>query len=275
MALYAYWMFHDRQTPVSSGRRWTWLRRLRFWHFFRSYFPVQVIRSQKIDPKKKYVIGINPHGIWSVSAWANFVSDNNAFPGLDYRIVTVSPNFYVPFWREFVLGLGAIDASRESCKDCLRKNISVAIVVGGAAEALDARPGTNTLVLARRFGFIRLAIEHGADLVPVFSFGENALYYQFPNPPGSRIRSIQNWMISVFGFYFPLLGNLLPRRRPIITVIGDPISVPYDSNPSRSLISTVHAQYVKALYELYNTHKHLDQSVVNDLDIGNYTTSKL
>lgn len=47
------------------------------------------------------------------------------------------------------------------------------IVVGGAAESLSARPGTADLTLRRRLGFIKLAIREGADLVPVFSFGEN------------------------------------------------------------------------------------------------------
>lgn len=50
---------------------------------------------------------------------------------------------------------------------------SLTIVVGGAAESLSARPGTADLVLRRRLGFIKLAIREGADLVPVFSFGEN------------------------------------------------------------------------------------------------------
>jgi hypothetical protein len=47
------------------------------------------------------------------------------------------------------------------------------IVVGGAAESLSARPGTADLTLKRRMGFIKLAMRQGADLVPVFSFGEN------------------------------------------------------------------------------------------------------
>jgi hypothetical protein len=50
---------------------------------------------------------------------------------------------------------------------------SLTIVVGGAAESLSAHPGTADLTLKRRKGFIKLAIRGGADLVPVFSFGEN------------------------------------------------------------------------------------------------------
>lgn len=50
---------------------------------------------------------------------------------------------------------------------------ALTIVVGGAAESLSAHPGTADLTLKRRMGFIKLAIRQGADLVPVFSFGEN------------------------------------------------------------------------------------------------------
>lgn len=50
---------------------------------------------------------------------------------------------------------------------------ALTIVVGGAAESLSAHPGTADLTLKRRKGFIKLAIRQGADLVPVFSFGEN------------------------------------------------------------------------------------------------------
>lgn len=37
----------------------------------------------------------------------------------------------------------------------------LAIIVGGAQEALDARPGSYTLLLKNRKGFVRVAIEHG------------------------------------------------------------------------------------------------------------------
>jgi len=38
---------------------------------------------------------------------------------------------------------------------------------------LSAHPGTADLTLKKRIGFIKMAIKEGADLVPVFSFGEN------------------------------------------------------------------------------------------------------
>ncbi len=51
-------------------------------------------------------------------------------------------------------------------------------VSGGAAEALDARPGNHILTLQNRRGFVRIALETGAYLIPVYSFGENDLFIQ-------------------------------------------------------------------------------------------------
>ena len=41
------------------------------------------------------------------------------------------------------------------------------LVVGGARESLDARPDTLTLTIANRKGFVKLAIDTNAPLVPV------------------------------------------------------------------------------------------------------------
>ncbi len=104
---------------------------------------------------------------------------------------------------------------------------SIMIVVGGASEALDSHPGTFDLVLRRLKGIFRLAYQHGASLVPVISFGENDVYQQVPNPPGSRIRSFQTTFLKWFGFSMPLFWGrgifnytigLIPQRKPINTV---------------------------------------------------------
>jgi 2-acylglycerol O-acyltransferase 2 len=65
--------------------------------------------------------------------------------------------------------------------DC-RKNgpgSAITIVVGGAEESLHARPGVLELILKKRHGFIRIAIESGSLLVPILSFGENGISIPF------------------------------------------------------------------------------------------------
>ena len=70
---------------------------------------------------------------------------------------------------------GVASVSKGSCHNILSQGPgnAITIVVGGAAESLSAHPGTADLTLKKRFGFIKMAIRAGADLVPVFSFGEN------------------------------------------------------------------------------------------------------
>ena len=46
---------------------------------------------------------------------------------------------------------------------------------GGAAEALDAHPGKLELTLRKRKGFVRIALQTGASLVPSLAYGENDL----------------------------------------------------------------------------------------------------
>lgn len=59
---------------------------------------------------------------------------------------------------------GLVPSDKDTASYVLRRrgggNV-LAIAVGGAQEALDARPGAFTLLLKNRKGFVRLAIEHG------------------------------------------------------------------------------------------------------------------
>ncbi|RYG41472.1 hypothetical protein EON68_03050, partial [archaeon] len=125
-----------------------------------------------------------------------------------------------------LMALGFVDVSRSSIHHLLTHGTSVMIVVGGAQETLHARPGSADLVLKKRRGFVRLALEHGASLVPVYHFGENDLYGQFNNPV---LRKMQDLAIKVLGFTIPVIRGrgmfqydwgFLPRRLPLHTVMG-------------------------------------------------------
>jgi hypothetical protein len=62
--------------------------------------------------------------------------------------MTLEVNFKLPFMREFLLLHGVVDASKTACLMVLGKGSGQAILlaVGGAQEALLARPGTYDLV---------------------------------------------------------------------------------------------------------------------------------
>lgn len=145
-----------------------------------------------------------------MGAFSNFATDatgfSKLFPGIKPSLLTLNSNFNIPFYRDLIMALGIAAVSRRSCENILSSGPgrSIVIVVGGAAESLNARPGVADLVLRKRLGFIRLAIKHQAELVPVFSFGENELYDQVGNEAGSKIYMYQKKMQAMLGYTMPL-----------------------------------------------------------------------
>jgi 2-acylglycerol O-acyltransferase 2 len=156
------------------------------------------------------LFGYHPHGIIAMGAVCTFASEGNGFsklyPGIKPSLGTLASNFRIPFHRDYILAQGLCSVSRKSCKAVLSSGPgrSMAIVVGGAAESLVSRPGTINLVLKKRLGFVRIAVETGASLVPVLSFGENDMFKQVKNEDGSFIRTFQKKTQQILGFTFPL-----------------------------------------------------------------------
>ena len=74
---------------------------------------------------------------------------------------------------------------------CSGKGQSIMLAIGGATESLYAGPGTMDLVLCRRKGFVRVALQTGASLVPVINFGENKVYSTIRGNPNSGLRKFQ------------------------------------------------------------------------------------
>ena len=159
-------------------------------------------------------------------------------------------------------------ASRENIDSLLqrpeegtpRTGRAVVVVIGGAQEALYARPGVVSLVLAKRLGLVKKSLQHGVPLVPCFAFGENDLFLQEVSAPGSWTRMIQDVLHKITTISFPLLDGrmiIIPRRAPVTVVVGAPVEVeggPVES-PTMEAIQEHHAKYVTALKELYEKHK--------------------
>jgi 2-acylglycerol O-acyltransferase 2 len=210
-----------------------------------------------------------------MGALCNFATNatgfEELFPGVDLRLLTLAMNFKVPFFREFLLGLGINDASGDSCRRNLTRGrgSSIMLVVGGARESLETKPGHLDVVLQKRKGFVKMALRTGASLVPVMSFGENDVFGIYSN---STMFKWQVKMQKKLGFAVPmfygkaLAGGLLhrvfgmdvgvmPLRVPIHSVVGRPIHVEKDEKPSQESIDKVHQQYMDELKRITDEYR--------------------
>ncbi|XP_022098626.1 2-acylglycerol O-acyltransferase 2-A-like [Acanthaster planci] len=267
------WSYYDRKTPRKGGRRLPWLR-VRYmpqWACIRDYFPISLIKTADLDPNHNYLFAVHPHGIMSIGAVINFGSEvtgfSEKFPGITPSLLTLQGWFKIPLARDYLMMGGLCPVSKESIDWLLGHSgpgRSVAIVVGGASESLESHPNHHVVYLQKRKGFIKRAIENGAHLVPCYSFGEADIFKQFPNPPGSFLRAIQNRLSKLMGFAPPVFHGrgifnysfgLLPFRRPISTVVGKALPVEKIVNPSNEEIDKVHWEYMNELRALFDEHK--------------------
>ena len=116
--------------------------------------------------------------------------------------------------------------------------------------------------LLNRKGFIRIAIQSGASVVPAIGFGENELFHTVDNETpglGRNLYKLQVLMMKHFSFSAPVVTNLLPKREKVVVVMGQPISTKGSkcSEPSQELIDRIHKEYCEQVERVWNEHKDL------------------
>ncbi|KAJ3122492.1 diacylglycerol O-acyltransferase 1 [Nowakowskiella sp. JEL0407] len=246
MLLYLTFIIFDT-APSSGGRKVTGkfsIIRTKIVDNCAKYFPWEIVADGKLNENEgPYLFVCHPHGLWGFGTWMTIAGSTfmEKYPKINAYVATINISFLIPFIRDILLSFGFIPVTKTSIKSILKKGKSyaAAIVVGGAAESLLMKPGTNRLVLNRRKGFVKLAIQTGAHLVPVYSFGETNTYNMYSN---AYIAIAQKYIAKILG-------------TPIWTVVGDPVIVEKNQNPSQEEIDALHAKYVSALRTLYAKYR--------------------
>uniref|UniRef100_A0A0N4Z0L4 Acyltransferase n=1 Tax=Parastrongyloides trichosuri TaxID=131310 RepID=A0A0N4Z0L4_PARTI len=270
---FGWWLILDRDTYKTGGSRKSWMRNCILWKWMANYFPIKLHKTAELRSDRNYIIGCHPHGILSFGHFLNFATESTGFsemfPGIVPSLVTLPSQFLIPFRREIVKWTGSISSDVESIQHTLEHpggGRAACIVIGGAEEALDAKPDTNDLILSRRKGFCRLALKNGASLVPLYNFGENKLYNQVTNEKGGRLRAFQTKFKDITGFSAPIFmgrgifqysWGILPYRQELNTVIGTPIEVDKieGRDPTKEEIDELHKKYCDSLIKLFDDNK--------------------
>lgn len=268
---YLVWFAYDFHVPRRGSRSSAIFRNYWLWKYLAGYFPMKLVKTADLPADRNYIIGVHPHGIIGFATFVTFVTEgtnfSQLFPGITRFPITLPMQFWFPIRREVLTLTGTISSDKEAIEYVLDrpgKGYAVAIVPGGAAEALDSHPDTYDLTLKNRKGFVRLAIKHGANLVPSYHFGENKIYSQVPNPPGSRLRKFQEQLKKWTGATIPIfygrgvvsnIIGLMPYRKEIVTVVGAPVRVKENAHPSEEEVDEVHAEYCRQLTNLFDEHK--------------------
>jgi diacylglycerol O-acyltransferase 2, plant len=195
-------------------------------------FQVLAAPGAKFDREKRYVFGYAPHGLFPIGA--AYLPCTPAFKkivknAVDPCTLTASVVFQLPFLRDLLFWVGARVVNRSTFVMSLRERGSVIMVPGGQAELVEAYQAAKSknpalVVCSRHKGFIRLAVQENAALVPVVVFGEvTSLRNAIVMP------RLQRATYKLLGFPIPFLmagrGGILPlpSKTGLRFVIGRPI----------------------------------------------------
>ncbi|KAL6751324.1 hypothetical protein V8C86DRAFT_2780175, partial [Haematococcus lacustris] len=132
-----------------------------------------------------------------------------------------------------------------------------------AAGASEEEGGSvdRLVIYAGHKGFVRLAIEQQAALVPVLALGE---VLQLRNV--IRWPNLQRWTYKRVGFPFPFIiagrwwAPPLPLRVPLVYVLGEPL-LPPPLPPSgapvpQEAVDALHTAFYSQLEAMYQRHRH-------------------
>ncbi|XP_039428745.1 2-acylglycerol O-acyltransferase 2-A-like isoform X2 [Culex pipiens pallens] len=282
--IYGIFIYIDRKAGVNGGRGQglKWFRNLYCWKLLQSYFPAKLHKTVDLPADRNYIFAAFPHGVLSTSTFLNYATDTTGFyrlfPGIRSKPCTLNFHFVIPFFREILLNWGLGSCASASVKHMLTASNNpnhpanhdgftsnaVVLVVGGAAESLHCRPNNFQLVLKKRKGFCKIALETGASLVPVLHFGELDLFDQPPNPPGSPLRNFQEWIKNTTGIapaafrgvgFLQNTYGIIPRPKPLNAVIGRPIEMGKIEKPTQADVDKLHERFCKELTELFEENK--------------------
>lgn len=219
-------------------------------------------RGVEPTPRPLQSSGYEPHSALPVGLPAAFCDLSPLCPAAlkPVRTLASSACFRVPLVRHLWWWLGGRHASGDSARALLASGHSVALCPGGVRECAHLKAGAETVFLSGRPGFVRLALQAGAPILPAFAFGQTRAYsFALPGPPLFSPRFVSTLARRLGAM--PLLlwgagGSPLPHRVPIKVVVGAPVQGAEGAvaDPSPELVAATLDAYVAALQALYKRH---------------------
>jgi hypothetical protein len=143
----------------------------------------QIVETNPIDVResmkkgKSYILAVQPHGVLSLCGMCSAIYADREFQGtIPTGVASILLN--TPILKHVMGIFYLISASKSSLKKQFKKGGikgTVVLYVGGMAELFLSSVDEETLYLKKRKGFIKLALQEGVDVVPIYLFGNTTV----------------------------------------------------------------------------------------------------
>mmetsp|Transcript_82628 Transcript_82628/g.164077 ORF Transcript_82628/g.164077 Transcript_82628/m.164077 type:complete len:338 (-) Transcript_82628:214-1227(-) len=213
---------------------------------------------------KNYILGAHPHGVFTFVGVCYAIVTANAEDGFHRQLCKEVPTAAATVIKVFpilkdVLGIfGTMDASGKTLSKRLGRppaagrTASVILYVGGMLELFFSNPQTEVVFLTGRKGFIKLALREGADVIPIYMFGNTTVLYALTWGPLAALS--RKLGVSVT-FFWGRFGLPVPSPVKLVYARGRPVGLPHIPNPTAEDVDKWHAVYCEKLKQLFDTYK--------------------
>ena len=210
-----------------------------------------------------------PHGVvpLPVNLLASVV---NTYLKSHYGVLAVaSVVLRLPILRQLGIWSGCVEAKYSRLhKAITREKKSVVVFPGGIAELFLSKPKTERIFLKQRKGFVKLALETGAQLVPIYFFGSTDMFNQISSSKGF-LAHISRKVRITFNLFYGQYFLPIPYATKVTIAIGDPVleRPTKHANVTQEQIDQVHEQCVQKMEETFQKYKFIAGYGTRNLEI--------
>jgi Diacylglycerol acyltransferase len=262
----------DFAVPLQNGYRPNIDQKKRMGRIFAEgmqlYYPAKsIFLPNNLSKDRAYILAAWPHGLMSGGTHVGFH---------DFEVRGYFPIFagasimrYVPFVRRLLHCMGYCDVTKEGLSKALdvHKNGPtypfnvVHLVVGGIQEMFYTpwNAPAEQIILYKRKGFIKLALQCKCDVIPMYNFGANQTYNKVFGHKSAlcKLSSALQMSCVVWLGRWGIPMGWVPCKVPLMAVIGEVFEVPKVpvDEVSDELVQKVHGDFCKALKKLFDAYK--------------------
>jgi 1-acyl-sn-glycerol-3-phosphate acyltransferase len=245
------------QTPAAV--RFRWVNRV-----LRGYFAPEYMHLDRTDARRPTLF-VGNHSVYGVLDVMLFADGLYRERGISLRMLADRNHFKLPLWRDFVAQTGAVLGSPANCAALMRRGEHILVFPGGAREVFKHKGEAYGLIWKDRFGFVRLAIEHGYTITPYATVGAEEAFDvlldsgDYMNTPVGRVlkrTGIADRYLRHGEEFPPLVRGLgltmIPRPERLYFSIGRPIDMTRYQGRSndRAVLQRVRGRVGRSLKQL-------------------------
>ncbi|KAG3111680.1 hypothetical protein PI124_g9088 [Phytophthora idaei] len=210
--------------------------------------------SPFVKPNDRAVFAFHPHGVLS-NGWVFNGAHHMSFEQADCRWLVAENLFWFPVMRDLLNWMDFSSVAKSTFQRFMPTGQNICLIPGGFEEATLYERGKHRVFIKKRFGFIKLALQYGYKVHPVYTFGEEYAYHTFPYLLKLRLKLNQFKLPGVLFYGLPQCFFLPRTDVDLITVVGEAVILPRIEHPTKVDVQKYHVQYVEVLQKLFDKYK--------------------